>query len=126
MTMENLLPLNVHFELLFSCSPRTTDIVFDRPLWKSLKLFELFKCDISMLLRANKRGESGACDCGGFVAKFGISMFNLNLVADAPMFIAEPDELCRGSLTGGCCCGLDCAGSWTSSAECCFLGMAVV
>lgn len=75
------------------------------------------------MLRANRRGESGACDCGGFVARFGISMFNLNLVADAPMFIDDPEELCRGSLTGGCCC-LDCTGSWTSSAECCFLGMA--
>lgn len=81
-------------------------MVLDRPRWKSLKLLELFKCDISKLFRASKRGERGACDCGGFVAKFGISMFNLNLVDDAPIFIADPDELCLGSFTGGC---RDCA-----------------
>lgn len=83
-------------------------MVFDRPRWKSLKLFELFKCDISRLFRASKRGERGACDCGGFVAKLGISIFNLNLVVDAPKLMADPDELCLGSLTGGCCCR-DCA-----------------
>lgn len=105
MNNDNLLPLNVHFELSrLSCSPRfTTDMVFDRPLWKSLKFAELFKCDISRLFRDSKRGDNGACDCGGFVAKFGISMFNLNFVDDdAPILIADPEELCRGSFIGGC------------------------